>query len=348
MLGIDVSDRSIKVVETTDDIVPKLRSVCWSSIPPDIMRRGSIQDAAAMTEALRQARTKCTPVPVSDSKAVISLPESQSFVRTLELPRMSQGETEEAVQWAIRQHIPFDLERVYLDWQPVLYKGLDANKQQVLVGAAQKEVIDPLLNIADNVGLEVVAFELEAQAIVRSLLPLDAGDVEGVLLVDLGATATDVIFFDRGSIRYTSSIQRGGDDLTQFLVQRLSLDPSIAAEKKALVGVKADSVEREVALALREGAMELVRQIDKMVQAVAVQMQVVSGVKAILLAGGAANMPGLVDLFAEVFAGVPVQIGNPLINLSLDSDSQSSPLSQADASHFTTAIGLSLRRDNNE
>ena len=287
---------------------------------------------------------KCTPVPVAGRTVAVSIPETQSFVRVIELPAMSNKEMDEAVQWAIRHHIPFDLDRVYLDWQPLINTGDNKERTQVLVGAAQRDVIDPLVQVLDNIGLRVVALELEAQAIVRSLLPRDASEVAGVLLIDLGATSTNIIFFDHGAMRFTTSIQRGGDDLTQHLAQELKLQPSIAAEKKALVGVQAESSDAQISLTLRTAAYDLVRQVEQITREIVTQLNVTEGIRAILLAGGAANLPGLASVFAEVFPGVPVQLGNPLINLLAEDTNKVPPLSVADAAHFTTAIGLALRR----
>lgn len=344
MVGLDVSDRSIKVVEVSDGDSPKLRSVCWSSLAPNLMRRGVIQDPVMVASTIEEALTKCTPVPVAGRTVVVSIPETQSFVRVIELPTMSDHEMDEAVQWAIRHHIPFDLERVYLDWQPLISNQPENGRVQVLVGAAQRDVIDPLVQVLDSIGLRVMACELEAQAITRSLLPRDSTDVAGVLLVDLGATSTNIIFFDRGAMRFTTSIQRGGDDLTQHLAQELKLQPSIAAEKKALVGVQANDDETQIALTLRAVTYDLVRQIEQVCREIITQLNAAGGIRAILLAGGAANLPGLASIFGEIFPGVPVQLGNPLINIMPEEGGQVSALSPADAVHFTTAIGLALRR----
>ena len=144
-------------------------------------------------------------------------------------------------------------------------------------------------------------------------------------------------------MRFTTSLQRGGDYLTEALANRLHITPSMAAEKKAQVGVGANASDPVVAETLREATIELVRQIQAAVQG-AVQTGTESGqLRAVLLAGGAANLPGIVEIFGTVFPGVPVQIGNPLINLIDPESNKQSVLSPADASHFTTAVGLALR-----
>lgn len=344
MVGIDISDRSVKIAELSGKRHPQLKAICWSPLPPNIMRRGVIQDVNLTIAALREAMTKCSPVAIEGNVAVASIPETQSFVRVLELPTMPDHEVDEAVQWAVRQHIPFDLERVYLDWQPVYDLMFDDKRRHVLVGAVQKDVVDPLLAVLDGAGLKVAALELEAQAIVRSILPRDSRDVQGVLIIDLGATSTNIIFFDQGVIRFTTSIQLGGDDLTKQIAHSLNIQPSIAAEQKALVGASPGN-QSEIALALHEMALALLGRVEKVVREISAQSAQEHPIKAILLSGGSANLPGITNVFAEVFPGIPVEMGNPFINmLAGGSDNRAMPLSAADASHFVTAFGLALRQ----
>lgn len=343
MVGIDISDRSIKIVEVSGGRRRALRTVGWSSLSPDIIRRGIIQNVPIAITALQDALAKCSPKPVEGNVVVASIPETQSFVRVLELPAMSEAEIDEGVQWAVRQDIPFDLERVYLDWQEVKDPDVPFKRQRVLVGAVQRDVVDPLLAVLDGAGVRVVALELEAQAIVRSILPLPAHDVRGVLVVDLGASSTNIIFFDQGSIRFTANAQVGGDDLTRSLAHQLDLQPSVAAEQKALVGVQGD--QPEVAAALRAATVELVGRIERVVREMQAQLLGERPVRVIMLSGGTANLPGITDIFAQVFPGIPIEMGNPFINLIREEEGKTPPLTAADASHFVTALGLALRRE---
>ena len=343
MIGIDISDKSIKVAEVVGRDDAQLKTVCWSALSPNLIRRGVIQDIPVVTATLLEALKKCSPFPVTDGQVVASIPETQSFVRVLDLPEMSDREVDEAVQWAVRQHIPFDLERVYLDWQPVPQVD-ETKRKQVLVGAVQRDVVDPLIQVLDGAGLQVVALELEAQAIARSLLPRDAAGVHGVLILDLGATSTNVIFYDGGALRYTASIQVGGDDLTQKLAQQLHLQPNVAAEKKALIGVeKSSGEEAQIASALREATFDLLKKVERTVREMTAQVQQDHFVRAILLSGGAANLPGIREVIAEVFPGLAVEVGNPWTNIYTGEREGKAPLSPQDASHFVTALGLALR-----
>ena len=235
------------------------------------------------------------------------------------------------------------MDRVYLDWQPVYDTNVDTKHRHVLVGAVQKDVVDPLLAVLDGSGLKVAALELEAQAVVRSILPKDSRDIQGVLVVDLGATSTNIIFFDQGVVRFTTSVQLGGDDLTRQVAHTLNIQPSIAAEQKALVGAS-NLNQTDTAVAIHEVTLALIARVEKVVREIATQFGESRPIRAIMLSGGSANLPGIVNVFAEIFPGIPVEMGNPFINLLGGGDAKAMPLSAADASHFVTAFGLALRQ----
>lgn len=343
MIGIDISDRSIKIAEVAGGKFPEFRTVCWSSLSPDLMKKGIVQDVPTLVQEIRQTFTKCSPLPLTHTDAVASIPERHSFVGVLDLPIMSDGETDEAVKWAIRKDLPFDLDKVYLDWQPISGPAGTAMRQ-VVVGAAQKAVIDPLLLALDGAGLVVKALELEVQAMVRSLLPLDSLSLQGIVICDLGATTTKIIYFDRGSMRFTLDISKGGDSLTQALIDQIGLAEGEAAEKKSVIGVLArEGDDGAIANTIRAALLALLGDVQRAIQGGLLQLSGGSGIQGILLSGGGANLPGIRDVFAEVFPGIPIELGNPLINLVGLRGKSSLSISPQDASHFVTAIGLALR-----
>lgn len=346
MIGLDLSDKSVKIVETKGGNSPVLRTLCWAPVGSNLLKRGVVQDVALVTEAVNNAMANCSPVPLEGRDVVASIPEVQSFVRVLEIPAMSASEMDEAVQWAVRRHIPFDLDRVYIDWEALDIASTTPQNKLVLVGAAQRDVIDPLLAVLDNLGLNVIALELEAQAVMRCLLPgrsQDAKSVRGVLVIDLGATSTNVVLFDQGAMRFTTNVQFGGDDLTRQLAKELKLKAGAAIEMKEQIGVGFDQTDKKVAEALRNATLNLAHMIERAVQEMTVQLPPEQRVRVILITGGGANLVGIRELFGSVFTGIPVQLGNPWTNLQPAGKKSGLNISVGDAMHFTTAIGLALR-----
>lgn len=335
MIGIDISDRSVKIVRLSNKRDRRLISHCWQAVPDPVIERGVIKDATALKKTLRETFKACR-LQLGD-EVVASIPETQSFLRVIEIPLMDASEISEAVQWEVAQHIPFGLENVYIDWQPVVSGHTPASgRQEVLVGAAEKSVVDPLLQVLSDLGLRLAAFELESQAIVRALISREMERRKGLLIVDLGGSATNVIVFDHGTIRFTASLQKGSTDL----LRQVSLDGADDLEGQP----KEVPPDRQARIAeqLLPGLEELVIEIQGIVEFYN-GIDTEHEVKEIVLTGGGANLPGFDRAVIKYFDNVHVQRGNPWVNILPAGKDTHPPLGMRESVHYSTALGLALR-----
>lgn len=339
MIGIDISDRSIKMVQRPRSGSEALQSYCWHVIEEGVIERGVIVEPKKLSQAIVQTFEQCHLTVDIDDAVVASIPETQSFLRVIEVPEMTDEETDEGVRWEVAQHIPFGLDNVYIDWQPIP-SGHKAAKgiREVLVGAAQKKVVDPLLAVLKELDLDVAALELESQAIVRALISPELRDKQGMLIVDLGGTATNVIIHDHGAMRFTASLQHGVRRIAEALPPKDKEDWLVPTNED----VPADLAAR-VAEAMRPAQEELVMEIKGIVE-------FYNGIDAkhevteILLTGGGSNYPGLDRVVAKYFDDVHVQRGNPWVNIFPHNEMSKVPMSLKESVHFSTAIGLALRK----
>ena len=322
MIGIDVSERSIKVVQFTDRPPRRLLAHVMADMPAGVMEAGVVQNGGAMQQVVREA-LKGSQVSLTANNAVVaSIPETQSFLRVIEIPTMREDEISEAIQWEVAQHIPFGLENVYVDWQPLAGGGghnAAAGKQEILVGAAQKKVIEPLHATFAALALDVAAFELESQALTRALVSPDLRYKQGILLVDLGGSSTNVVIHDHGTIRFTASLQKGSDRIRDTLspeeIQIINTRPDEVAPESA------QAIERKLASMYQELVME-VNGIVEFYNGIDVQHEV----REIILTGGGSNFPGLGAAFLRVFDNVHVQRGNPWVNIMTGAADHSAPM----------------------
>lgn len=341
MIGIDISDRSIKIIQLSKDKdLDSLQSHCWQEIEEGVNEKGIIKEPNKMKETLKKTMSKCRLKPTTDDAVAASIPEAQSFMRVIEVPKMSHEETSEAIKWEVAQHIPFGLENVYIDWQPIPEdKDSNKNNREVLVGAAQKKVIDPLLQLMHDIGLDVAALELESQSIVRALISPELGLKRGLLIVDLGGTATNVVIHDRGTMRFTASLQHGALRLSEALPEKdkqLFDTPereNLSRENAERVAKLMRPAQEELIMEVR-GIVEFYNGIDKKHE-----------VNEILLTGGGSNYPGLDQVVVKLFDDVHVQRGNPWVNILSGEKYKKTPMSLKESVHYTTALGLALRKD---
>ncbi len=338
MIGLDISDRSVKMVQLSDGSPRRLLSHCWHAVPDGVIDRGMVDQPQALNELLLAVFEQCRLLPTVNDSVVASIPEAQSFMRVIEIPIMSEDEIAEAVQWQVAQDIPFGLENVYIDWQPIKsgHKVAKGN-QEVLVGAAQKRVADPLVKVLDSIGVDLAALELESQAIVRALVSPELLSHQGLLLVDVGGTSTNVVVHDHGATRFSASLQYGAHSMSGDLSasDRRLLD---VPRHSVLSAEKAEGVEK----LLRPAQEELVTEIKGVVEYYN-SIDKDHRVKEVLLTGGGSNFPGLDKVFLQLFNDIHVQRGNPWVNLMPAGETKEQGLSIQESVHFSTSIGLALR-----
>lgn len=337
MVGIDISDQTIKIVQISDGSKRRLLGRDIHVLPAGLIEHGVVANQSAMEKELRAAFAACRITP-SRSTAIVSIPETQSFLRVIEVPEMTDDEVGEAIKWEIAQHIPFSIDSVYIDWQGLSKNGhiASAGHREVQVGAAQKKVVDPLYSVMMNVGIDVAAFELESQAIVRSLISPTLHEKQGVLIVDFGSTATNVIVHDIGASRFTASLQRG---VTEVLTE-------LAPADKMLVMEQLHTMPKELADRI---APHIAAQIDKLIVDIRGVADFYNSIDAnhrvreVILSGGGSNLPGLDTAFLHHFDDIHIQRGNPWVNVLSDKEQLHAPLDPQESARYTTAIGLALR-----
>lgn len=338
MIGIDISDQTIKIVQLSAGRGRRLGCRYLHLLPPKIVVNGVVADAVAMEHEIEKALNSCGAMYRKKDSVVASIPESQSFLRVIEIPKMNEDEIGEAAQWEIAQHIPFGLENVYIDWQLLAASdhSVQPNHQEIQVGAAQKKVVDGLYSVLNKLHLDVAAFELESQAIVRALVSREWRLRRGLLIVDVGSSATNVIVYGQGASRFTASLAHG---VVTLLSAFSSEDTHAVLEN--LHALPSDIVEK-MREPIAPGLEQLVIDIRGIVDFTN-QSDAKHEVTEIILTGGGSNLPGMDDAFRKHFDDVQIQRGNPWVNILTGSGATHPPMDLQESVRYTTALGLALR-----
>jgi cell division protein FtsA len=212
----------------------------------------------------------------------------------------------------------------------------------------------PAMNLRKSVeraGYHVKELVLEPLASALAVLTEDEKEL-GVALVEMGAGTTDIAIFHEGKIRHLGTVNFGGSNVTNDIVQGIGVTQADAERLKERYGcayepmVSPDDIvelpstvaqgERHVP---REVLAHIIHQrIDEIFSLVQGEIEQagyagrLSG--GIVVTGGAAAMQGVAELATDVF-GTGVRIGTATENVGGLSDS-------VDAPRFSTVVGLAL------
>jgi cell division protein FtsA len=200
-------------------------------------------------------------------------------------------------------------------------------------------------------GYGLTELVLEPLAAARAVLTEDEKEI-GVAMIDLGGATTDVAVYHHGRIRHVAVLGVGSDTVTTDMVKGLGIPWAEAQKAKefyatAIAGMvdPQETVEMPgpAPNQLRQIARELIahvaeQRLDEILGMVRMDLQnegLLDRLGAgIVLTGGGAAMPGLVELAQQIFP-TPVRLGVPGEGLAGLADSVGRP-------RFATAVGLAL------
>jgi type IV pilus assembly protein PilM len=343
--GLDISDLSLKLVKLKKEKKSyQISAFSEIFLPKGIIKRGEIKRPKALAEHIRKLIEQAKGVKTK--YVIASLPEEKSFVQVIPMPKMSEEEVKKAVRYEAENYIPFSIDKVYLDCQIVSPIKNQLDRLDVLIAALPKTTVNPYLQALKGAGLTPLALEIESQSISRALIKNHTSLVP-CLLMDIGATRTTFIIFAGRSLRFTSSIPIASSLFTNAISRTLGVSFQKANELKIKHGLKGKTKKgKEVFDALIPILTDLKEQVKRYIEYYRTHADHEhippngSSIKKIILCGGGANLKGITDFLQEELK-IPVEMGNPLINLSLKRTE--SPISKEDLLRFTVAIGLALR-----
>lgn len=352
--GLDINDSSLKIIKLKKKH-GFLQPVSYNEkkIEPGIIKNGIIQDEDVFVKTIKEALSAVMGEKLKTKYVIASLPEEKSFSQVIQMPKMKKEELKSAVLFEAENYIPLPIDKVYLDFQVIDPVVDHLDHLDVFIIAVEKTIIDSYILCLEKAGLVPLAFEVETQAIARTLIKNETSSAP-LVLIDFGGDNTDFIVFSGHSIRFTSSIPISSKQMTEAISEKLNIDLKEAEEMKIKYGL--DGQKKDGRLDAASNAMtpvleELITQIKSYLDFYSEHdshehFSQKMGIEKIILSGGGVNLKGIEDFFSQKL-NIPVELGNPWINFSEKLRKFELPEVQKKSLSFITSLGLALRGENN-
>lgn len=332
--GLDIGSHNLKVVQLKR-AQDKYQLVALGSAPspPKGLASEAESDLTVLAEAIKRLHQEAK---ITTKNVATTLPEDQVFTRVITLPKLTDEELTSALKWEAEQYVPIPLTEVTLAHQ--IIGGVNQNKEkiEVLLVAAPKRLIDKLLRVLKTAGLSPVSLETEILAMSRSLA---APEDEGILLVDLGARATDIAIVEKQQVVFTRSIMTAGEALTRAVAGSLGLEILQAEEYKKAYGVDPGKLEGKVSKAIAPIFEVIIKEMEQAIQFYQSEKKD-RVIKRIVLTGGTAILPEIVSLIAKKL-NIETQIGDPFSQIFKDNLLTKIP--ESDLPFYAVAVGLAMK-----
>jgi type IV pilus assembly protein PilM len=212
--GIDISRYSIKAVrlEAIKGGGARLTAMDIVTIPPP--PEGETTDAA-IVEALQGLKKK---LKIGGASVAASMPGHTTFNRIIKLPPVEPEKMDEIVKYEAQSQIPFPLEEVLWDYQPVERDYLAGEEMEVMLFAVKKEVVESFLTSIEAAALSVDVVQF-APVAMYNYLHHDLEKIGGTIALDFGAENADLMLTD-GARFWIRNIPVTGNQLTKVIAEK--------------------------------------------------------------------------------------------------------------------------------
>jgi type IV pilus assembly protein PilM len=322
---------------------------------------GMIKDQEKVAALIKELIGKGKENHFSTKYAVMSLPETKTFIKVIEIQQEEDDKESirSILQRELPRHVPIEMAEAQIDWQEMSGNG---KTRKFLIGAVEKTVADEYVKVAELAGLEVAALEIEAQAIVRSVLPVDKRKEEGgffklkrkpeknnlekinapngpKIILDMGATRTSLIMFDQETIQFTNSFPNiSGRKITEKIVAKTKLPFGEAEKAKIICGINPKKCKGAILEIIKDTIDELIKEVVNAEEFYQTHFGGGAGKTEIILCGGGSNLSNLAFTLKDKTKR-EITIADPLINTA----GLASKEGIKDILSHTTSIGLALR-----
>ena len=340
LIGLDIGSSSIKAVELDwGKRTPKLKHFGVIPLPPEAIVDGAFMDSASIVESIRSL---IEGLRIKTKQVAVSISGHSVYIKTINVPSMSEVQLEESIKWEAEQQIPFDIEDVNLDFQILDEQG-SPDQMPVLLVAAKKDMINDYTAVIEEAGLQPTIVDVDVFAIENAYnLNFESPEDEVVALVNIGASVMNINILKGGTSAFTRDISIGGRQITEEIQKRLKMTYEEAEALKIRerdAGTQSVEVDRIIQATAEQLATEVRRSLEFFAASS-------SGgeIKKIFLSGGCAKIQMLPALIEERIS-MPVEVFNPFGQIECNPDTFDPDYIKQVAPLAAVGVGLALRSE---
>lgn len=327
-------------------------------LPLGSVVEGEIVDADSVGTAIRDLMRSVGLRAGADVAAGVS--NQKVVVRLIDLPYMDPAELTGAIQYQAQDYIPIPVEEAILDYQVIgdYMTSSDEHMMEVLLVAAQRDMVDQVVQAVERSGLKLSIIDVTSFAIVRGLLGVtpqvlsDEADGDATAIIQMSAGITNIVVVEKGVPRFTRVSSLAANDFTQAVANALNTTFASAEDLKLRVGLPAPDgtsgvfgadigpeIAQSTQEALEREVTKFIAEVRRSLDYYLTQTSSVRSIKRVLLTGSGAQLRNLDSYVARgLQATVELADSGPYIQVPANLQA----LFASDRLGATAAIGLAM------
>jgi type IV pilus assembly protein PilM len=309
-IGLDIGSTAVRAVELVGTPLTVVRA-SQVALPPGAVESGEVRDPAAVSEALRKL---WSDGGFKGRQVWLGVGNQRVVVREISLPYLPEKELRSSLGFQVQEFIPMPVEDAVLDYDPIgEFEQEDRRMLRMLLVAAQRGMVDQVVQAVTGAKLEPMGLDLIPFAMVRSVgatdggLDLDEGVAEEAV-VDVGAHVTNIVVHARGATRFVRILPSGGRDVTVAIARSAGVEDDVAERLKRGETVQDAPAPQTVRQAALQRAAAFVDEVRSSLEFYTAQAKE-ARIGKVLVTGGGSRLDGLFELMRQRIP-VPVEPGS--------------------------------------
>ncbi|MBU4217207.1 pilus assembly protein PilM [Candidatus Parcubacteria bacterium] len=384
LVGINISDYSIKVVDVRCfDKKFEVVSSGMILMDPGVVSNGRIMNMERLKEYVKKVFAEASPRRIVPKEISFAIPERQVYSHIFEVDASQEKDLNKIAYDEALSSIPLNREDLVFSYKilerfkavadEVFYDFEENNKNpknkvekkveliekiRVLVVGVQNEVVEEWKNIFAALELKVEDFSLETFSTFQGLFGnlLD----HAILIVDIGASITNVSIISEHGLMYSSAINAAGNYFSKKLQDGIGkkadgtesgYDHKEVGQLKREIGILPSEKFVNVPIILKSAMLQIVEEVKTALKYY--NMKTGKVINEVILVGGSSKLKGSVEYLSSNLSGLKYEL--IVKNAEGEEDktankdikvSNGQILAEGLSIEFTEALGLALRRYN--
>ncbi|MCB1032546.1 MAG: type IV pilus assembly protein PilM [Acidobacteria bacterium] len=340
VVGLDIGSSAVKLVELKERKGEySLVRLGLEPLSPEAIVDGSIMDSSLVVDAIHKLNDE---TKVKAAQYATSLSGHSVIIKKIQLPRMSEDELAESIQWEAEQYIPFDINDVRMDYVVLSEDDPGSEQMEVLLVAVKRDKVNDYQSVISQTGKTPSLIDIDVFAIQNAYeINYDLDPLKVVALINMGAGVTNINILARGNTVFWRDITFGGNQFTEALQREFNLSFDQAERLKR--GQPVDRFTANDARAVLDSISgDMASEIQKTFDFFAATSSE-GPVDEIVLAGGCALTPNLQQVLRERF-GVPIEMLDPLRRIHYREGDFDREWLRSIGPMLAVSVGLAIRK----
>jgi len=339
--GLDIGSSSLKLTEIIENSEGyTLNNYSQVPLPRGVIADGHLVQPGVLIDRLKHLvkQSRC-----QTKNVVTSLSGYSVIVKKIGFPSMDEASLRDLISDEVEKYLPFgDMKEVNFDFQILGGSDVNPGQMDVLLVASKKEVIESYVGAVRKAGLEVAIVDVDSFALETMYEEnYDFALDDVVVLVNIGASMTNINVLKAGGSIFTRDFSMGGYTVTENLQEKLKVSFE-EAERVKLGAAKGngqpDNLQEDLTSCAEPLLLEVERSVDYFKSTYPGKY-----IKQVLLCGGGAKLAGLDRALTERL-NIDAEIVNPFKKISYDRKAFSPADIENIGPQAAVGVGLALRR----